>query len=155
MEQTSFEVNSLEDLEKTANWLAERLQNRALLLLRGELGTGKTALMKKILKIHGLSERKVKSPTFSLINKYETAKFRFYHLDLYRLEKPDLFLLEEMKELLQEQQVIVAVEWPEKMDLQSLTDYSTRIFEIKIDFLQKDLRKVDVCVKNTENKLNS
>src|SRR3954454_10374058 len=58
-----------------------------LVVLRGEVGAGKTTLVKGIAAaLHAASEEDVTSPTFTLVHEYRGPKVTLYHLDLYRLE---------------------------------------------------------------------
>jgi tRNA threonylcarbamoyladenosine biosynthesis protein TsaE len=57
-------------------------------IFKGELGAGKTTLIKEIARIFGVMDR-VSSPTFSLVNEYQNANNEtFYHFDFYRIENP-------------------------------------------------------------------
>lgn len=65
--------------------LAEHLQPGDVLGLHGDLGAGKTVLVRGIAEGLGISERKVRSPTFTLINEYHGGRLPLYHMDLYRM----------------------------------------------------------------------
>ena len=83
----------------------------ATILLRGELGAGKTAFVRGLAEGLGLATDEVSSPTFTLIQEYRGA-LPLFHVDLYRIssaEAEDLGL-EELSE-----QGIVAIEWAEKL----------------------------------------
>ncbi len=86
-----------------------------LIVLRGDLGAGKTTLVKGIADAIGAAEMEdVTSPTFTLVHEYVGPKVRLFHLDLYRLETERELLtlgLEEMAEL---PDALVLVEWGEK-----------------------------------------
>jgi tRNA threonylcarbamoyladenosine biosynthesis protein TsaE len=148
----TFTVKNLADLNKVAIWLEKEIGAGTLLLLSGSLGTGKTALTKKLLNLFGWPENKVKSPTFSLINRYLTGRYEFYHLDLYRLESHDQFLLEEMKEYMSSPGSVLIIEWPEKLDLKEIYPLGTKIISVNLSFKQINLRNIEVCVNNSENK---
>jgi tRNA threonylcarbamoyladenosine biosynthesis protein TsaE len=81
-----FLSKSLDDNERFASWFAETYQNPSVVLLTGEMGAGKTTLMKALCKKLGAKDE-VSSPTFSLVNEYKTASGKIYHFDLYRLKK--------------------------------------------------------------------
>ncbi len=152
MVNKDFLIKKPEELQTISSWLEEMLEHKTIVLLEGPLGVGKTALVKKIAAEQGFSENKVKSPTFSLINNYKTEKFNLSHIDLYRLDTHDQFLLEEIKELLELPNSIILIEWPEKMDLSILYLQAIQVINIKLSFQSKSFRKVSICVKNTANR---
>lgn len=85
---------------------------RALIFLDGDLGAGKTTLVRGFLEGRGYTGR-VKSPTYTLIEPYELADGRLYHLDLYRLGHPEELEYLGLREMLEEEAVLL-VEWPER-----------------------------------------
>ena len=92
--------------------LAKHLPSRLVLYLEGDLGTGKTTLARGLLA--GLGYRgAVRSPTYTLLEPYELAGARLYHLDLYRLADPRELDYLGLRDLLGEDAIWV-VEWPER-----------------------------------------
>lgn len=91
--------------------LGRKLKPGALILLRGELGAGKTTLARGLVKGAGLKAR-VSSPTFALANRYRGAKLSIHHLDLYRLKAGEDGELG-LDELLADPKGAVVVEWPD------------------------------------------
>src|ERR1019366_1083616 len=81
--------------------------------LSGELGAGKTQLVKGLARGLGITAR-VHSPTFTLVNQYAGGRLRLFHLDLYRLESSAQILSAGLEEFLQPDGVAV-VEWAEKL----------------------------------------
>jgi tRNA threonylcarbamoyladenosine biosynthesis protein TsaE len=80
--------------------------------LSGDLGAGKTALVRAILHALGVTGT-VKSPTFALLEPYTVSSLDFYHFDFYRLKEPDEFGGTGFRELFGPGH-ICAVEWPER-----------------------------------------
>lgn len=86
-----------------------------LIVLRGDLGTGKTTLVKGIAAALGAAEAsEVTSPTFTLVHEYVGANVRLYHLDLYRLETERELLTLGLEEMADASDALVLVEWGEK-----------------------------------------
>jgi tRNA threonylcarbamoyladenosine biosynthesis protein TsaE len=83
-----------------------------LVALDGELGAGKTTLVSGILRAYGV-QGPVRSPTYTLIEPYEAAGKRIYHLDLYRLVDPREVEPLGIRDLLSEAPVLL-VEWPSR-----------------------------------------
>lgn len=90
-----------------------RLSNAPLIVtISGELGAGKTTLVQAICRGYGVTED-VTSPTYALVHKYSSAKSPVFHLDLYRLERPDELTNLAWDEILAED-ALVLIEWPER-----------------------------------------
>lgn len=97
--------------EKLGARIARGLRTGDAVLLSGELGAGKTVLARGILRALGIAEN-VPSPTFTLVQPYETGALTLHHFDLYRIEDAS-----EMTELGLDDalgQGAVLVEWPER-----------------------------------------
>ena len=76
--------------ERLGTALAKRLRPRDVVALQGGLGVGKTTLARAILRAAaGDPSLVVPSPTFTLVEVYDTSRGTFWHFDLYRLEEPD------------------------------------------------------------------
>jgi len=92
--------------------LAENLENIQIITLSGDLGTGKTTLVRALLHALNYSGR-VKSPTYTLVEPYEINNRPVYHFDLYRLAHP-----EELEYLgfsdYMESDALCLIEWPER-----------------------------------------
>jgi tRNA threonylcarbamoyladenosine biosynthesis protein TsaE len=80
--------------------------------LSGDLGTGKTQLVKGLARGLGFTGR-VSSPTFALVNIYEGGRLLLFHLDLYRLDTPEQIISAGLEEYLQPRGVTV-IEWAER-----------------------------------------
>ncbi len=97
-----------------ANALAATLPRSKILLLEGNLGAGKSVFARALIRaLTGDPDLTVPSPTFTLLQTYETQRGTVWHYDLYRLKDPD-----EMEELSWDDALsdgIVLIEWPEKL----------------------------------------
>ncbi len=107
-----FKINlhSLGDTEKLAKRLANFVKPSVFITLKGDLGTGKTTLVRYL--INSISKKKIKvtSPTFSLVNTYDLGKIKIWHYDLFRLRnKREIFELDFELAL----KDCVIIEWPE------------------------------------------
>lgn len=85
-----------------------------LVLLRGELGAGKTTLIKGIAAgFQAASEEEVTSPTFTLVHEYRGPNANLYHIDLYRIDTPRQLETLGLDDLVAEDSVLL-IEWGEK-----------------------------------------
>jgi tRNA threonylcarbamoyladenosine biosynthesis protein TsaE len=80
--------------------------------LSGDLGAGKTTLVRGLLESLGVAGH-IKSPTFVLLEPYSVDGFDFYHIDFYRIQDPREFLSGGFREFFGERRVCL-IEWPEK-----------------------------------------
>ncbi len=111
-------LSSLKDTKKLGQELAKEILKRKgeaafVVFLDGDLGTGKTTLVKEIIFALGVKE-KVKSPTFTIIEPYELNNENIYHVDLYRIIDPSELEIIGLREYLNESNAIIFIEWPEK-----------------------------------------
>ena len=111
-------LSSLEDTKKLGQELAKEILKRKgeasfVVFLDGDLGTGKTTLVKEIIFALGVKE-KVKSPTFTIIEPYELNNENIYHVDLYRIIDSSELEIIGLREYLNESNAIIFIEWPEK-----------------------------------------
>jgi tRNA threonylcarbamoyladenosine biosynthesis protein TsaE len=128
--------------EETIAWgrkLAERLNTPVLVMLAGELGSGKTTLTKGI--VAGLAagtEEEVTSPTFTLIHEYGSGK-RVFHGDLYRVESFHDFETLGLEDVFA-QPAIVILEWSEKFPLKA----SWPQLRVHLEHMGGDNRRITV-----------
>ena len=111
-------LSSLEDTKNLGQEIAKEILKRKdksafIVFLDGDLGTGKTTLVKEIIFALGIKE-KVKSPTFTIIEPYELNDKNIYHIDLYRINDPTELEIIGLREYLNESEAIIFIEWPEK-----------------------------------------
>jgi tRNA threonylcarbamoyl adenosine modification protein YjeE len=104
--------------------IANGLKTGDLVALSGELGAGKTALARAILHHLGVTEE-VPSPSFTLVQSYDTGELAVYHFDLYRLERASELAELGLDDALNNGAALV--EWPEHGLPMSLLDDALRI----------------------------
>jgi tRNA threonylcarbamoyladenosine biosynthesis protein TsaE len=112
----SFETHSAEETTDLGRQLAAELKPGSIVLLRGDLGAGKTTLVKGIAEGFNAAEAAdVTSPTFTLIHEYRGPEVTLYHIDLYRIDTQrelDTLALDD----LMEPNTILLIEWGEKFE---------------------------------------
>lgn len=84
--------------------------------LYGDLGSGKTVFTKGFAAGLGIDEKKVKSPTYTLLRTYNLKKGTLYHFDFYRSESVDDLLEGEIREILGGKRIWVIIEWPKNIE---------------------------------------
>ena len=109
-------LKNLEETIKFGHNFSLKLKAKSIILLKGQIGAGKTSLVKGIADGLQIKEN-ITSPTFALSHHYNSGKFPLIHMDLYRVENAisakELFLEEE--EELEQNNGIMVIEWPEKI----------------------------------------
>ena len=106
--------HSVADTERIAADLARTLAPNTTLALHGDLGAGKTQFVRGLLIGLGGNPRTVSSPTYVLLNIYDTGRLPLFHLDAYRVAGPEDFDAIGFTELL-EQGGVVVVEWADRV----------------------------------------
>jgi tRNA threonylcarbamoyladenosine biosynthesis protein TsaE len=108
---TTFHASSIPELKPVCEFLKTLAAEEKIMLFSGEMGAGKTTLIKQFCA-HLSIEDEVSSPTFSLVNEYESAIGPVYHFDLYRIRSE-----EELYDIGYEDYFfsgyLCLVEWPE------------------------------------------
>jgi tRNA threonylcarbamoyladenosine biosynthesis protein TsaE len=123
-------INTLKDLDATAGQFVSLTGGFSHIALYGAMGSGKTTLIKAIVEKLG-SEDNVTSPTFTIVNEYQTGKGRtIYHFDFYRIKKVEEIFDFGFEEYIESGEICL-MEWPELIE----------------DFLPEDVLKVYIEVK--------
>ena len=115
MTTREYQTHSAEETIALGRTLAAELAPFRLILLQGDLGTGKTTLVKGIAEgLKAAEQQDVTSPTFTLIHEYRGPETNVFHIDLYRVEKRRELDTLGVDELLTEDKNLLLVEWGEK-----------------------------------------
>ena len=109
----TFKINTLEQTKHLALALARQLKAGDVIALYGNLGVGKTAFTRFLIQSLCGEQEEVPSPTFTLLQTYETNDFPIFHFDLYRLKQPDEVLELGIEDAFYDG--VSLIEWPEKM----------------------------------------
>ena len=110
---TTYLTHSEEQTQAVAFGLATGLEAGDVLLLSGDLGTGKTAFVRGLAAGLGIDPAEVSSPTFTLVHEYRGGRLPLYHADLYRLSTTgtEELGLEEPRAAAG----VLAIEWPDRL----------------------------------------
>ena len=119
----------LSEIDSIAELLLSKVKSKTLLFY-GEMGAGKTTLIKALIKTLGSADV-VSSPTFSLVNEYHTDKGKIYHFDFYRIEDETEALDMGFEDYLDSDSWKL-IEWPQKIE----------------NLLEDDMQKVEVFLEN-------
>ena len=92
---------------------AKTLRAGAVVMLKGDLGAGKTAFVRGLAEGLGIDPGEVTSPTFTLVHEYRGGRLPLIHVDLYRLDRADLDEIGFDQDLAAAG--ITAIEWPERL----------------------------------------
>jgi tRNA threonylcarbamoyladenosine biosynthesis protein TsaE len=133
-----IETRSLLETLEFGGRLARELRRGDVIALSGELGAGKTALVKGIARGLGIAVE-VTSPTFTLIHEYSGGRLALYHIDLYRIDSVPQALAIGIEDYLNGTGVTV-IEWAERI-ASLLPPHSTRI---RIESLGENTRRIEV-----------
>ena len=117
MRERRFRTRSVEGTLALGERIAEMLRPPLVVVLRGEVGAGKTTLVKGIAAALGAAaEDEVTSPTFTIVHEYVGRSVRLFHLDLYRLETEEQIAVLGLDEMVGYENSLVLVEWGERFE---------------------------------------
>lgn len=126
-------TNSESETIELGKKIGSKLEKGMVIVLTGDLGSGKTKLTEGILTYFGL-ENEISSPTFTIVNEYNTENLNIYHFDVYRLSDIDEFYAIGGEEYFEKGACII--EWGEMIQEALPKEY------IKIEF-SRDLESVE------------
>ena len=140
MATQEFITHSAEETIALGRSLAGMLTPPRLVLLRGDLGAGKTTLVKGIAEaFQAASAEDVTSPTFTLVHEYRGPRVNLYHIDLYRVDTPRQLETLGLDDLIADNSILL-IEWGEKFPhLRQDQD-----MEIVLERLGEDERKIQL-----------
>jgi len=130
---------TLKDLYIVAEDIIERLKRISNIVFYGDLGAGKTTLIKEICKLMGGDFNEVRSPTFTIINNYNWGAKEIVHIDFYRLDSDEAEFLG-INDYFEDENILVFMEWPEKAE-DILPD---EIIKVSLDYIDIETRKIEV-----------
>lgn len=108
-----FKIQSVEELKKVAKELIPQFLHKVI-LFEGEMGAGKTTFMKVLVEeMHTQDE--ISSPTFSIVNEYDTELGKVYHFDMYRIKSEEEAMDFGVEEYLYSGNFCF-IEWPSKVE---------------------------------------
>jgi tRNA threonylcarbamoyladenosine biosynthesis protein TsaE len=142
MPARDFISKSPEETFELGEKIGESLRGGEAVLLSGGLGAGKTLLTKGILNALGFDVDEVTSPSFTLVNLYETEKFDVYHIDFWRLEAgSNAAFAVGLDEIFEDEMAVVIIEWAERLENFS---FPAKVFRVKIEGDGDEPRKISI-----------
>ncbi len=142
VEAREFTTCSAEETVALGRTLAAEISAPKLILLRGNLGAGKTTLVKGIAAgFEAASEDEVTSPTFTLVHEYRGPTVTLYHIDLYRVDTPRELETLGLDDLMTENSILL-IEWGEKF----ARFRDERDVEIALEQTSENGRRVKVII---------
>ena len=143
MDAQEFITHGAEETIALGRTLAQLLSPPKLVLLRGDLGAGKTTLVKGIAEGFGAaSQEDVTSPTFTLVHEYRGPRGSLFHIDLYRVDTARQLETLGLDDLTGENSILL-IEWGDKFARLA----RERDLEISLERLGEDERRVRVSSK--------
>ena len=140
-------LNNTEATEHFGARLYKVLPAKCVIFLQGDLGTGKTTLVRGLLRASGYKGT-VKSPTYNIVEEYTIAQQRVFHFDLYRITAPEELEWIGIHDYFA-QQSICFIEWPD-LGLGFLPEP-----DIIIALTQQEQGRLLLMTDNTKNKITS
>ena len=132
----------LNEIDKVSDKIISELKKTNIILFDGEIGSGKTTIIKSILEKMGVDDN-ITSPTFSIVNEYLLKKENIYHFDLYRIKS-----VHELNQIGFEDYIysnnLCLIEWPKF----ALKYFFSCYILINLKLIDKKTREVELIIKN-------
>ncbi len=130
-------IKTEEETNRIARDFASRMKKGDIVLLEGNLGSGKTFFVREVAKYFAIDE--VSSPTFAIVNEYD-GNVKIYHFDFYRIKKERELYDIGIDEYLSDEEAITFIEWAELFP-NAVPEYS---YIVKILLLKNGLREITI-----------
>jgi tRNA threonylcarbamoyladenosine biosynthesis protein TsaE len=145
-----FRVNHVSELVRVAEYIVQQLTNCRHVLLLGEMGVGKTTLVRAVGEVIGVKEH-IASPTYALVHEYSYInslgqEAYLHHLDLYKVKDLAELIEAGIEEIFYDSSVVL-VEWPQ-LALQFLPN---TYLVVQMEQIDENTRTVLVTLQNSEN----
>lgn len=129
---------NLTEIDSVAEKILAHTKSK-ILLFYGEMGAGKTTLIKALVKALGADDS-ASSPTFSLVNEYHSSQGKIYHFDFYRIEN-SIEALDIGFEEYMDSNGWIFIEWPQKI----IKFLREKVEKVQISVLSEGERKLKLC----------
>lgn len=139
MAEKIFISSSEEETTKFADDFAKELKKGEIILLNGDLGSGKSVFARGVIRSFGV-KKQIPSPTFTIVNEYDTDFCKLYHFDMYRLEEVEEAIAIGVDEIFEDKESIKLVEWPEKV----WQIIPNKVIKVNIEKIDDTKRKITV-----------
>jgi tRNA threonylcarbamoyladenosine biosynthesis protein TsaE len=144
-------VPTVADLLQWCGEWASDLASRQIILLEGPMGVGKTQLVRSLLQYDHFDESQ--SPTFTVINRYQTSRGSVAHVDLYRVKDEEDLESTGFWDLFAQEKGLILIEWAERMGAQFLPP-DWKIWKFQMEFVSQPIqgrrvRRYDMTWKKT------
>lgn len=142
MRSDSIIINSTEELTAAARWLDEKIAHsgRNVVAIYAQMGAGKTTFISAFAK-YRQAVQTASSPTFSIINTYDTPSQTLFHFDLYRIDNDKQAQDLALDEYFYEPNSICLLEWPENIEKFLIPEITLKL---EIEVMQDGARKFHV-----------
>jgi tRNA threonylcarbamoyladenosine biosynthesis protein TsaE len=139
----TISCESHDDTFAVGEQIGRELRAGDVVLLRGDLGAGKTVLTKGILNALKFDPADVTSPSFALVNLYPTSKFDVYHIDLWRVgEGSDAAFEVGLDDIAADENSVVIIEWAERLGDHR---FDGRVIDVSIETKGDDSRVIEIA----------
>ncbi len=126
----------LSEIDNVSKLIVDKIKILKTILLRGELGSGKTTFVKSIFKNLGVNDN-ITSPTFSIVNEYNSSQNSFYHFDLYRIENINELDIIGFDEYINSENICF-IEWPEI----AMEKIYNQYLDLEIKYISESKREI-------------